>query len=123
MNSKLIATPLLLSVAPVRAAEINPSLGCKNNPAVVSACYSLRGRISAYNATPSLRIWPVGSRRLLGVLPTENEIVPSNVRGKVSFSQSVVANLEVCPFAQARPGTMQFVCIDSATNVVLKPGH
>jgi len=123
MNSTLIGTVLFFAIAPALGAEINPSLGCKGNPAVVSACYSLRGRISTYNGTPSLRIWPVGSARLLGVLPTENEIMPNNIRGKVSFGQSVFANLEVCPFTQARSGAMQFVCVESATNVLVVSGH
>jgi len=122
MSSKLFGLVLLLAIAPVFAAEVNPSLGCKENPAVVSACYLLRGRISAYNGTPSLRIWPVGSSRLLGILPSEHEIVPNNIRGKVSFGQSVFADLEVCPFTQARSGAMQFVCVESATNVVAS-GH
>ena len=123
MNPKLIGMVLLLAIAPALAAGVSPSLGCKENPALVSSCYSLRGRISAYNGTPTLRIWPVGSTRLLGILPSEHEIVPNNIRGKVSFGQSVFANLEVCPFTQARSGAMQFVCVESATNVLVVSGH
>lgn len=121
MNSKLISALLLFIVSPALAADIDTALGCKNNPAVVSACYSLRGRIAAYNGTPSLRIWPVGSARLLGVQPSENEIMPKNIRGKVSFEQSVYANFEVCPFTQPRPKVMQLVCIESAANIEVQP--
>ncbi len=121
MSSGIIGPVLCFALAPALAADIDPSAGCKANPAVVSACYSVRGRLSAYNGTPSLRIWPVGSGRLLGVLPSENEIVPNNIRAKVTFSQSVLANLEVCPFSRARAGEMQFVCVESATNVVVVP--
>jgi hypothetical protein len=123
MNPKLIGVVLSFAIAACAHGRDQSSLGCKKNPAVVSACYSLRGRISAYNGTPSLRIWPVGSARLLGILPAENEILPNTIRGMVSFDQSVFANLVVCPFTQVRSGAMQFVCVESAVNVALVPRH
>lgn len=103
------------------AGSIDPASGCKVNPAVVDACFSVRGRVSAYNGTPALRIWPVGTNRLLGIVPAENEIMPENIKGKVSFQKSVFATLEVCPFTPAHPRVMQLVCIESATNVEVRP--
>lgn len=123
MNPSLIGSMLLFIVAPAVAVDINPADGCRKNPAVVAACYSIRGRIAAYNGTPSLRIWPVGSNRLLGILPVEHEIIPDNIRGKVSFESSVYANLEVCPFTFSQHGTMQFVCVESASNLWVGPGR
>lgn len=120
MKLTLAGIVQLFVLVPGLATDIDLVHGCKENPAVVAACYSIRGRIAAYNGTPSLRIWPVGSTRLLGVLPSEHEIVPDNVRGMVSFKQSVYANLEVCPFTPAHSRTMQFVCIESATNVKVR---
>lgn len=64
-----------------------------------------------------MRIWPVGSSRLLGVVPAENEITPNNVKGLVSFNRDVFAVLKVCPFTQERPGEMQLVCVEAAENV------
>ncbi|HUW27900.1 MAG TPA: hypothetical protein VMV97_04760 [Sulfuriferula sp.] len=116
----LLGFATLLLANSASGAAIDAAAGCKNNPAVVAACFTIRGRISAYNGTPSLRIWPVGTKRLLGVVPAENEIVPSNIRGKVTFGQSVFANLEVCPFEPARPGSMQAVCVESATDISIR---
>jgi len=48
--------------------EIDMKAGCKNNPQIGGACFSVHGRLSAYNGAPSLRIWPIGTHRLLGVL-------------------------------------------------------
>ncbi len=123
MNSKLIGigTAWLVLLAPTLAADIDPNRGCKTNPYLVGACYAIRGRIGAYNGTPSMRIWPVGSSRLLGVLSSENEILPDNIRGKVSFEHRVYADLVVCPFTKAQPGVMQLVCVETATNVSFGP--
>lgn len=119
MKSLLVLATLLL-VSSARGADIDAAAGCKNNPAIVAACFPIRGRISAYNGTPSLRIWPIGTRRLLGVVPAENEIIPSKIRGKVTFGQGVFANLVVCPFEPVRPGAMQAVCVESATNIRIR---
>jgi hypothetical protein len=110
-----------IALAPAFADSIGAVKGCKSNPAVAAACFTVRGRMSAYNGTPSLRIWPIGSRRLLGVLPAENEIVPDNLKGKATFKQSVFATFEVCPFAKHQAGTMQFVCVESATDITVGP--
>ena len=93
---------------------------CKTNPSVVAPCFSIRGRISAYNGAPSLRIWQIGTSRILGIISVENEIIPEILKGKVSFNQSVFANLEVCPFTKSRLGEMQIVCVESATDIQVR---
>jgi len=103
------------------AGSIDAAAGCRGNPAVSGACFSVRGRVSAYNGTPSLRIWPVGTTRLLGIVPVENEIMPESIKNKVTFQQNVFATLEVCPFTPARPGVMQLVCVESATDIQVRP--
>ena len=46
-----------------------PSLGyaeekiCKGNKGIVDECYSIRGRLSIYNGTPSMRIGKVGNKK------------------------------------------------------------
>jgi len=123
MKNKLICTVVfsIAAFAPAFADSIDVKAGCKTNPAVVAACYTIRGRIFASNGTPSLRISPIGAKRILGILPAENEIMPDNIKGKVTFEQSALATLEVCPFTENHPGAMQSVCVESATDVVLHP--
>ncbi len=73
------------------------------------------------NGTPSLRIWRVGSKKILGVLPAENEIIPESLKDALNgFNKSVYADLEVCPFTKEQPGAMQMVCVESARNLVVK---
>ena len=123
MKQKLITVVVACVVvsAPAFADPINAAVSCKSNPAVVAACFTVRGRLTVANGTPGLRIWPVGSHRLLGVVPAEHEIIPDILRGKANGEQSVFATFEVCPFTKSRAGAMQLVCVESATNIVIGP--
>jgi hypothetical protein len=96
------------------------ALACEEAPVSGGKCFTLRGRVSLYNGTPSMRIWPIGSNRLLGVVPAEAEDAPANIKGVVTFEQSATADLEVCPATKAKQGEMQMVCIRSARDVKLK---
>jgi hypothetical protein len=107
--------------------EIDPGKGCKSNPEVVSACYLVRGRIFIANGGYPFRIWPVGSKRYLAILPAEAPVAPKNILNKLSYDDGVFsevyADLEVCPFTRQRPGVMQFVCIESAKHVRVSRGQ
>ena len=37
---------------------------CKTNPKVIGACYVVHGRATNADGTPTLRIWPVGTKRM-----------------------------------------------------------
>jgi len=100
----------------VSAARAEP-VPCKSNPAIVGQCSTFRGRVSVYNGTPSIRIWPVGTKRLLGVVPSENESMPDSLKSMVSFEQDAFATLEVCPLSAQKLGVMQLVCVESASNI------
>lgn len=93
------------------------TLACEEAPVSGGKCFTLRGRVSLYNGTPSMRIWPIGSERLLGVVPSEDEDVPANIKGVVTFDQSAIADLEVCPVTKAKRGEMQMVCVRSARDI------
>jgi len=112
----LLLASLCMATATARAASVS----CKGNPAIVGQCTTLRGRVSVYNGTPSIRVWPVGTKRLLGVVPSENESMPEHLKSMVSLQQDAFATLEVCPLSERRPGVMQFICIESATNVITR---
>ena len=40
---------------------------CRLDPDIAAACFMVRGRISLWNGTPSLRIWRIGTNRILGL--------------------------------------------------------
>lgn len=81
----------------------------------------VHGRLRAYNGNPTFRIWPVGSKRLLGVTganPGEDPIMPADLG--VTFDRDLYGDFEVCPFSRARPRVMQRVCIESVRRPVVK---
>lgn len=94
---------------------------CKNDPDVVAACFSVRGRLSFYNGGPSTRIWRVGTHRMLGV---PSEIIRENVSdalGPKPFDTEVYGDFKVCPFTKEKSGAMQMVCIESASGLTAEP--
>lgn len=102
------------------ADEIDVEKGCENNPAVVGECFSVHGRIRVYNGTPGIRIWIIGTKRLLGVIPSENEIMPQEVLKHLASGTDIFGDFVVCPFTKQKEGHMQMVCIESASNLVLE---
>ena len=94
---------------------------CKEDPNVVDACFALHGRAFLSNGTPSLRIWRIGTDRILGVFDPENEIIPDSLEKKLSgFDVDVYGDFEVCPFTKRQPGEMQTVCVESADHLIVK---
>ena len=93
---------------------------CKGNPDIVASCFNIHGRLALHNGTPSVRIWRIGTQRILSVVHPENEIMPSRLRHWLSWDRTLYADFEVCPFAKERAGWMQDVCIESASNIVVE---
>ena len=99
---------------------------CKEHPQLSGPCFKLRGRLSIYNGTPSLRIWPVGTTRLLGISEgrfahPDIDNIPPHVRARLgSLDDELFAEFTVCPFANDKPGVMRLICVESATNIVLR---
>ena len=95
--------------------------GCHAHPDLVGPCFRVRGRAAFYNGNPTIRIWKVGTRRLLGVSarcePPACEPLPPAVRAALDWEHPVFAHFLVCPFTRERPGVMQMVCVDTATRL------
>jgi hypothetical protein len=112
---------LLVMVIPAFAAPPK----CKGNPKVVDACYSVHGRLTRGADTVILRLWPVGTKRILGVtagpeLDDANDAIwPQNLKFEHG-DEDIYGDFEVCPFTPERKGEMQLVCIESASHVVVK---
>jgi hypothetical protein len=93
-------------------AHIDPKEGCHSNPALVGPCFEVDGRAFASNGTPGLRIAVKDTKRVLGILPPENEIVPARFRKNVTFGQDLIGRFTVCPFSPERAGSMRMVCVE-----------
>ncbi len=91
-------------------------------------CYWTRGRLRAYDGTPAIRLWIVGTHRLLGIssgpgaekydpLDNEHPQIPGEIMKKFTLQSQVYGDFEVCPLEQRRRGTMQQACIAGARNL------
>ena len=47
---------------------------CKDNPRVVGPCITVHGRLSLYIGNPSIRIWRIGTKRILGLTGGESPL-------------------------------------------------
>ena len=94
-------------------------------------CYWTHGRITAGNGTPSTRIWPSGTHRLLGVVNKDHPIaddayaptLPDNVLNLLTDQNFFTAwgDFYVCPVAPERAGWMRFVIVKKARRVSVEP--
>jgi hypothetical protein len=117
----LAALPAAL---PAAAAGPNP---CRSSPALVGACFAVRGRLAVHNGSPAFRLHPVGSQRILGIVTAagapleEPQDVPPEIRAlfwKDADPAPVDGDFEVCPLTRERPGHMRMVCIAAGRNLV-----
>jgi hypothetical protein len=87
--------------------------------------------MTAGSGTPSLRIWPSGTHRILGIVNVDHPIaddayaptVPDNILELLSEHNHFTAwgDFYVCPVAPERAGRMRFVIVKRARNVFAKP--
>ena len=113
---------IILLVIPVFGEQPN----CKGNPKIVAACYTVHGKATFGNGTPALRIWPVGTKRMLGVTAgpkaedaNNQAIAPKNFYIP-NGAEAIYGDFEVCPFTRERKGYMQMVCVESASHIFVK---
>ena len=90
---------------------------CETNFRIVDECYETRGRLQAANGNPSVRIWKVGTKRILGVRNEKLENLPKVVKEKFAPGVFIFADYKVCPLTKEKPGHMQMVCIESMKNI------
>lgn len=91
-------------------------------------CFRVEGRLTVGNGTPSVRIWPRGTRRLLGVTTRSHgaegpDVVPANVAAFLRRHRTdrVWGSFRVCPLAADRPGWMRPVVLVRARRLVSAP--
>jgi hypothetical protein len=123
-----IVTALLLVLCG-SALAISPSASidksCRAHPQLVGKCFNVHGRLSTYNGNPAVRLWNLGTRRMLGVSDQRFSVpgyrnIPADLLKQIDGENVIVGDFLVCPFTRPRPREMQLVCIESAKNVLVK---
>ena len=109
------------------ARPIHQPQTCRSRSDVVGRCFNVRGRLSVYNGTPSIRLWPIGSKRLLGIIDPNDvsnapgpTILPLDIKSKLDWDKDVVRDFVVCPLTRQQSGRMQTVCVESAKNLIVR---
>src|SRR5450631_3445557 len=105
---------------PARSADSDAP---RNSPPEFGSCHGarpIRGRAIMANGTPGFRILRAGTKRVLGVLPSENEIVPVCLAKAVTPTSEVTGEFLVCPFSVAKEGHMQMVCVQSVRELTVR---
>lgn len=108
----------------VIAAALALGLASLDSSSAAEPCRTVRGRMELTNGTPSVRIWLVGTKRMLGVHQQDElfDQLPVNIRRAWEGSDGVAGHrlfgdFRVCPRTPSRPGWMQMVSVESGTNL------
>lgn len=123
---KLLATALLASSVFATAAMAADAPACKSSPKVVGKCMTFYGPLAVYSGSPSLRIWPVGTKQLYGLRGTgadpETVALPEKLRELLATNpREVNGKWEVCPLEAERPNQLRIVCLESASELRAVP--
>jgi hypothetical protein len=125
--ARILTSLLLILCGSVSAISPNVSVekSCREHPQLVGKCFSVHGRLSTYNGNPAVRLWRIGTRRVLGVSDQRFSLsgyrnIPEDLSKQLDGENEILGNFLVCPFTRPRPGEMQLICIESAKNIVVK---
>ena len=81
--------------------------------------FTFRGRMSAWNGAPTFRIWPVGTKRLLGLRTVCLDHLELD-EWNPYMGLELWADFTVSSITPSKPGVMQFVCIRSIDKPFLR---
>ena len=86
--------------------------------------------MALWNGTPTVRIWEMGTHRVLGVgragdglaqLPDSIRALWSGKNPDANWNSVIYGDFRVCALAPTRPGRMQLVKVVGARRLVLRP--
>jgi hypothetical protein len=77
-----------------------------------------------WNGSPSVSIWIVGTKRILGI--SEGRFyepgvcnLPKSIADKLDWEKDLFADYVVCPFTPDEPEVMRLVCVESASKMIV----
>ena len=109
--------------ASLRYTDQPPTQSCQHHPDLTGPCFTVHGRMGLYEGTPTVRIWRVGSKRILGIseqrfLKPGYSNIPEALEAKLTPNTWLFGDFLVCPFTESTPGEMQLVCVESVAKPV-----
>jgi len=121
----IITLQLLLIDILCGGAEIPKKKPCKEHPKLSGPCFKVKGRMTFSNGNPSIRIWPVGTNRMLGISEgrfylEDYENVPEDLVRQLTWNNEMFADFTVCPFTDDELSVMRYICVESAENISVR---
>lgn len=125
LSLEILAGLMLLFVSSAcwsaQAVDIPANSVCASSATTfVAPCRSLRARLQRGFDNMVIYIWPVGTARFLAVPGFAACELPPNVASQLTHSNVLYANIVVRPLSKEMPLHMQYVCIASASHVVIR---
>jgi len=95
---------------------------CRKHPEVIGPSFVVHGAMRLYNGMPSVRIWLIGTKRILGVSEGQFYLkgycnLPKWLEPKLSFETDLIGDFVLYSFTPDKKGVMRFVCVDTAYNL------
>ena len=127
MFTRIVTSLLVILCGSVWAVSPPPQAekSCRQHPQLIGKCFNVRGRLSIYNGNPAVRLWRIGTKRVLGISDQRFSSpgyrnIPEDLAKQLDGENEIFGDFLICPFTPAKPREMQLVCIESAKNVVVK---
>lgn len=125
MTPTVVTGAVVLGVVMAGSAGLAADQGCKGNRALTGACYIVRGDVFlTADIGPALSV--TGQRALIiRAAPNSQLDMPENVGNALSddLHAEIEGMYEVCPIpeqpSQFPPGITRYICINSASGVVV----
>ena len=133
LNARIALVSLMVGTLLVHHTQTPatpPPPVCHARPDLAGPCFTVHGALRYSNGGTPVKIWKIGTTRLLGVagigetgLPNDSTKcpLPDHLRDTLEAAKEVVADFFVCPLTREQPGVMQLICVDSAAHVRAKP--
>lgn len=116
MRTRLLPTFIFATVL-----ALNPSKALCAEQTNETERMTVHGRLTYYNGNPSSRIWIVGTKRLLGVRESSDEVayMPKELQDLMSWDREIFADFVVEPLTPYKLGVMQMVRAVSASKIIV----
>src|SRR2546426_12387472 len=97
------------AVAAVRGSVQQPTpqqnKPCREHPQLVASCFTIHGAMRYWNGAPSVRIWRIGTTRVLGISEGRFALagycnLPHWMEDTLDAGKEIIADFKVCPFTR-----------------------
>jgi hypothetical protein len=85
---------------------------CQGKVESMLRCHWIDGSVAIYNGTPSIRIHQLRSKRVYAVGPAEQELIPSELKSKLTLNNAIDGKFRICPFVSGKQKGLRSVCVD-----------